>query len=675
MTGTRGRSPRQESTDPTAGSEVVEKTARNSRRLLPTGTVGEYKAMLPPQPANARPMTGPAMPVADATAAPQEYPHRIYQRITDKDVLTARRMMRESGIVTFLDDMVQAKKVSVGPHVRVTVEALLVAMWLAANTNRPMLLTEFRDILFHCITPPMRKMLNVRDGRVARSTVPSKFRKWNKTSAKAVGETFRRMSAVIDPSDEITQRKQVTWEQMKFRGLTDEQMTALQALLDWVCAQVVLVTYQTLPESVRRFDHGDRCIDGTGVPMFTRSRGLDHPEAMSMPHGGNYVRDGDHGEPGEASTPKSNKKTGSSKGAANKRRAKPKFYPGLELHLLTASDTTPGDKQRFPNGLVTSMTTDRPSLNPAGAARRLIALESHLGYPIGFFTGDGLYAKAEETSFQIPARQAGYKVILPVLPTASGVQGAHASGFPWVDGTGYCPAMTDHLRTIVDDLREKRIDLKTFGDKIRARKKFELVTKQKPDERGMGERVGCRAANHSMTVKCGHKPESMKERKTLDRDGNLADNRPVIVTAADAAAATEPPPSICSKQAVTLKETDAAKFRQAIPIGDEHTDTYNGLRNPHEGMNGFAKDEAFEALAVAGRRRVRTKVAQQLFLAFLCAASNLRKIRSFLERAEIDDNGDYYVTRATRTGSHARTGLPPGTPLHVVHPPPDAPAA
>ena len=85
-------------------------------------------------------------------------------------------------------------------------------------------------------------------------------------------------------------------------------------------------------------------------------------------------------------------------------------------------------------------------------------------------------------------------------------------------------------------------------------------------------------------------------------------------------------------------------------------------------MNGF------EALDVAGRRRVRTKVAQQLFLAFLCAASNLRLIRSFLERAEQDDNGDYYVERVLRTGTHARTGLPPGTPLHI-HAPPDAPAA
>jgi hypothetical protein len=395
-----------------------------------------------------------------------------------------------------------------------------------------------------------------------------------------------------------------------------------------------------------------------------------------MPHAGNYVRDGDHGEPGEAAPP-TPKPKGRGKGKAKsggQRQAKVKFFPGLELHLLTASDTTPGDKQYFPNGLVTSMTTDRPALDPSGAARRLLAVETHLGFAGRYITGDGLYAKAEESTFQIPARQAGYLTILPILPSASGVQGAHPSGFPWVDGTGYCPAMPEHLRTLVEDLREHRIDLKTFGERIRSRKKFELVTKQKPDADGMGERVGCRAADHSMTAICGHKPKSLTERKTLDRNGDLADNRPTIVSEEEAAAMTEPPPTICQKQTVTLKPTDAAKFRQAVPIGDEHTDIYNRLRQPHEGMNGFAKDEAFEALAAAGRRRVRTKVAQQLFLAFLCAASNLRKIRSFLERAAQDANGDYYVKRVARTGSHARSGLPPGTPLHI-HAPPDESAA
>jgi hypothetical protein len=121
---------------------------------------------------------------------------------------------------------------------------------------------------------------------------------------------------------------------------------------------------------------------------------------------------------------------------------------------------------------------------------------------------------------------------------------------------------------------------------------------------------------------------------------------------------------------------DAAKFRQDIPIGDEHTDIYNRLRQPTKGMNGILKDPAKEALGVPGRRRVRTKVAQQLFAAFLTTAANLRMIRSFIERASIDARGRYFVKRVERKGEHAWTGLPPGTarPPSTADPP-DDPAA
>ena len=137
-----------------------------------------------------------------------------------------------------------------------TIEALLVAMWLAATTGRPMLLTEFRDILFHCLYPNMRRMLNVSDGVTARGSTLKQRARWNKSAAKAVGETFKRMTAVLDPSDEITSRKNVLWKDMKYRGLSDEEMAQLQANLDWVCNQLLRVTLELLPESVRKFDDG-----------------------------------------------------------------------------------------------------------------------------------------------------------------------------------------------------------------------------------------------------------------------------------------------------------------------------------------------------------------------------------------------------------------------------------
>lgn len=358
-------------------------------------------------------------------------------------------------------------------------------------------------------------------------------------------------------------------------------------------------------------------------------------------------------------------KKGKKKGK-RKRGRRAKYIPALDLHVLSVADI--GDDIHIPH-LFTSMTTDRPGMDPAGAARRMFAQEKKRGLQPGYITGDGLYAQAKAASFQIPARECGFKVILPVLDEATGVQGAHETGFLLVDGTPYCPALPEHLRNVVADLRAGRIDLKTFGERIRLRKKFEMVTKQNPDQHGIGERIGCRAADHSLTVCCSHKPNSMKERKTLNRNGYREDNRAEVFLPVEALT-NGLPPTICQVQAVTLKPSDLAKYRQAIPIGDIHTNIYNRLRQGHEGMNGFIKDPAREAIGEPARRRIRTKVAQQLICAFLLAASNLRKIRSFFAKAKEDENGDYCRKRIRREGEHARSGMPPGTPFKTKKAPP-----
>jgi hypothetical protein len=52
--------------------------------------------------------------------------------------------------------------------------------------------------------------------------------------------------------------------------------------------------------------------------------------------------------------------------------------------------------------------------------------------------------------------------------------------------------------------------------------------------------------------------------------------------------------------------------------------TYATLRNTIEGLNGYAKDPARQALAQPGRRRVRGIAAQSLFTALLLIAANIR---------------------------------------------------
>jgi serine/threonine protein kinase HipA of HipAB toxin-antitoxin module len=53
------------------------------------------------------------------------------------------------------------------------------------------------------------------------------------------------------------------------------------------------------------------------------------------------------------------------------------------------------------------------------------------------------------------------------------------------------------------------------------------------------------------------------------------------------------------------------------------------LRNTIEGLNGYVKDTAHQALAQPARRRVRGIAACSLFTALLPMAASIRKIRAW----------------------------------------------
>ena len=101
-----------------------------------------------------------------------------------------------------------------------------------------------------------------------------------------------------------------------------------------------------------------------------------------------------------------------------------------------------------------------------------------------------------------------------------------------------------------------------------------------------------------------------------------------IPVASDLAAA---PPKSCTQQSVTVPPTAGAKFHQELRFeSPEWKFAYSSLRNTNEGMNGYIKDPAHEALDDPGRRRIHGVAAQSLFVALLVVAANVRKIGSFL---------------------------------------------
>ena len=119
------------------------------------------------------------------------------------------------------------------------------------------------------------------------------------------------------------------------------------------------------------------------------------------------------------------------------------------------------------------------------------------------------------------------------------------------------------------------------------------------------------------------------------------------------------PPRLCHQTAITIAPGTGARYRQDLPYASPAWHArYATLRNTIEGLNGYVKDTAHEALAQPARRRVRGIAAQSIFTALLLTAANIRKIRAW--RALTPDEKKTTARRARRRHSSLRDYLPDG---------------
>jgi hypothetical protein len=155
-----------------------------------------------------------------------------------------------------------------------------------------------------------------------------------------------------------------------------------------------------------------------------------------------------------------------------------------------------------------------------------------------------------------------------------------------------------------------------YRTRLKERRAYLARPKGKPDKEGY-QRFECPAAGPWPTVRCDLKPAST----TRDNKGRLH-----IAVSAELKAN---PPLSCSQESVTIPPGAGAKFRQELHYGSPEWQTaYNSLRNTNEGMNGYIKDPAHEALDDPSRRRIHGVAAQSVLVAFLVLAANVRKIRA-----------------------------------------------
>src|SRR5579875_3638055 len=275
----------------------------------------------------------------------------------------------------------------------------------------------------------------------------------------------------------------------------------------------------------------------------------------------------------------------------------------------------PGALPAWPN-LALVLALGEPGHGPAQKGVKLLRGLRRRGWPAGHLGADRGYTQCLAEEFHLPVRALGYSLVMDYKVGDLGRQAAD-QGAVMVEGAFYCPAMPEDLVSASADRRAGRTDEVTFRSRIEAREKWRLVRKEGPDKDGY-ERWACPAQGPRPHLCCPLRPAE----KSLGKV-------PVL-------SPPEVPPRVCTQSAITVAPDVGARWRQDLAFGtEEWARAYATYRNTIEGLNGYAKDPAHEALAEPGRRRVRGIAAQSVFVTLLLMAANFRKVAAW--RAVVSD--------------------------------------
>ena len=599
-------------------------TGEEARQTIPNGSVTELRSRLTAitaLPGNLPQTTNVSVGLRDLTQFPDEM------------VADTIAVIDASGIPDWASERINVRKKKPGRKARVHVRALVVAMLLSALDHQGSLVTSIRDVLYHRISPAMQDELGITPLAPSTVTTINTRRDWG--AYMATRRSLARLLSVLDPTVHAKGRKR-TWDELDAtkRTLTDDEQKELLSSLDAFATMLVTACLSKLPKGVYEAWDGSACLDGTPIKAWARGRAKSDTHASTDPDAGYYSREGDHGEDAQP--------------------RKQKNYFAYEAHALVASDTTDPSRLYFPS-LAMGVALGRPGVDAAGNARRVLAAHAVAGHKVGYLTGDGLYTGQKPHNYQDEARRLGWNLILAFPDQHLGVKVIfkHVIG---VEGTLYCPSLPPALINATKDYRAGHIDKATYDKRIAARVAYEM---RPHDKRGTSTRYACPAAGPCSQVQCPLKADSMTRRPTKNiGNGQRIDNRPTVSPAADLD--THNPPAVCTQQTVTIPDVEFARYQQTIRYGTpEYDHRYGCLRNSQEGYHGFVKDDAKEALANPGKRRIGGLAAQQVFVALAFLAGNLRKIETFLRHAIPDKSGRLYVERPQE--KNQRASDPPST--------------
>ncbi|MCX4849031.1 MULTISPECIES: hypothetical protein [Streptomyces] len=539
------------------------------------------------------------------------------QNVKAADFTRAHQLVERSGIIPLLHQAQQrARKSNAGRTRTVSLRALFIAMTLDSWRNHGrVVLAEVADILAHQLTPAARAQL-------ALPAWPDNADGFE-SAYLAVRRAFHAAEAVMDPSP-LPKRRLPRADALRLEQQADqEQLAARRQLLVEVTNRIVEASLAPARAVIEEFWDGSAAVDATPIRTFSRGVSATGPDTATDPDAAWYVREGNHRDP--ATAPQAcNTHSG------GKTRKAKRYLFGFEATLVVTGDTSaapPGstsaaarDHSQHLPALVLAFTVHKPGHDPAGNAITALRDMRRRNYPTGWLAADRAYNAALPENFHIPVRDLGYRPIWDYRIDQLGIQGTHA-GALLIDGTWYCPHLPETLTTTTADLLNKKIDRNTWRARIDARASYRLRPKAAPDHRG-ARRMLCPAAGTHPTVACPVKHRS------LGRDPRL----PLI----DITPTPTGHPEICRRESLTFTRDIGIRHWQELDHGlAPWVHHYFRLRNRVEHFNGYAKDH--EAIERSRTRRIRGIAAQSLLLAFQIAHANHRKLASWLDTLQTNN--------------------------------------